>query len=134
MSVDATRQPEVRAPSVLPAVLSLFTSTSTLICCALPALLVTLGMGAVMAGLIETVPWITWLGKYKTITFSVAGVTLAAAGAWQWHARTLPCPADPAKARACARLRTAGWVMWGTSVAFYSIGVFFAYFAAASFF
>lgn len=134
MSETALSQPEVKSPSVLPAMLSLFTSTGTLICCALPAMLVTLGMGAVMAGLIETVPWITWLGKYKSITFTVAGVVLAAAGAWQWHARTLPCPADPAKARACARLRLAGWIMWWISVTFFAVGVFFAYFAASIFF
>ena len=49
---------EVKAPSTLPAFLSLFTSTGTLICCALPALLVSIGAGAVMAGLIEAVPQI----------------------------------------------------------------------------
>ena len=131
---DAAAQPEVKSPSIIPAMLSLFTSTGTLICCALPAMLVTLGMGAVMAGLIEAVPWITWLGKYKHITFTVAGVMIAASGAWQWHARNLPCPADPAKARACARLRLAGWVMWWISAVFFAVGVFFAYFAAAIFF
>ena len=56
---------DVRSPSTLPAFLSLFTSTGTLICCALPALLVSIGAGAVMAGLIEAVPQITWLGKNK---------------------------------------------------------------------
>jgi len=40
---------EIRSPSTLPAFLSLFTSTGTLVCCALPALLVSLGAGAVMA-------------------------------------------------------------------------------------
>lgn len=123
-----TVEDPVKSPSVVPAILSLFTSAGTLVCCALPAMLVTLGMGAVMAGLIETVPWITWLGKYKSITFTVAGIVLAAAGAWQWHARTLPCPADPAKARACTRLRTISWALWWVSV------VFFAYFAVYVFF
>ena len=50
---------DVKSPSTLPACLSLFTSTGTLICCALPALLVSIGAGAVMAGLIEAVPQIT---------------------------------------------------------------------------
>lgn len=118
---------EIKPPSVLPATLSLFTSAGTLICCALPAMLVSLGMGAVMAGLIEAVPGITWLGKHKAAVFSVAGVVLAASGYWQWRARNLPCPADPAKARACARLRTISWVFWWTSVAFFLIGAFFAF-------
>lgn len=119
----------VKPPSVLPATLALFTSVSTLICCALPALLVSLGMGAVMAGLIETVPGITWLGANKPIVFTVAGLVLAASGMWQWQARKLPCPADPAQARACNRLRRIGWVMWWISLAAYLIGGFFAFFA-----
>lgn len=120
---------EIKPPSVLPATLALFTSVSTLICCALPALLVSIGMGAVMAGLIEAVPGITWMGANKSVVFTIAGITLAASGAWQWHARTLPCPADPVKAKACNRLRRIGWVLWWISVAAYLVGGFFAFFA-----
>jgi hypothetical protein len=125
---------DIRPPSTLPAFLSLFTSTGTLICCALPALLVSIGAGAVMAGLIEAVPQITWFGKYKNVLFPVAGALLVVAGAWQFHARSLPCPADAAKARACAMARQAGWIAWGLSVAAFLTGVFFAYFAADLFF
>ena len=46
-------------------ILSLFTSIGTLLCCALPALLVTLGMGAALAGFISVAPWITVISKYK---------------------------------------------------------------------
>ena len=83
------------------ATLSLFTSFGTLICCALPALLVTLGLGAVMAGLISTAPWITALSDYKVVVFTVAGVLLLGSAFMQWHARNAPCPADPVKAKAC---------------------------------
>lgn len=121
---------EIRPPSTLPAFLSLFTSTGTLICCALPALLVSLGAGAVMAGLIEAVPQITWLGKNKEIVFGVAGTLLAVSGAWQWHARSLPCPADKAQAEACARARKVSWIVWGLSVALFATGFFFAFLAA----
>lgn len=125
---------EIRPPSTLPAFLTLFTSTGTLICCALPALLVSLGAGAVMAGLIEAVPQITWLGKNKAWVFAIAGALLLASGGWQWHARSLPCPADKAQAAACARARRVSWIVWGLSVALYAIGAFFAFFAAALFF
>ncbi len=125
---------EIRPPSTLPAFLSLFTSTGTLICCALPALLVSLGAGAVMAGLIEAVPQITWLGRNKELLFAIAGVLLLASGAWQWHARSLPCPADKAQAAACARARKLSWIVWGLSVALFAIGAFFAFFAAAIFY
>lgn len=121
---------EIKPPSILPATLSLFTSLSTLICCALPALLVSIGAGAVMAGLIEAVPQITWMGKNKTWVFGAAALLLALSGAWQWYARSLPCPADPGKARACLRLRKIGWWLWGISAAMLAVGAFFAFFAA----
>ena len=54
--------------------LSLFTSIGTLLCCALPALLVTLGMGAALAGFISVAPWITAISKYKVVVFVVAGI------------------------------------------------------------
>ena len=53
-------------------ILSLFTSFSTLICCALPALLVTLGMGAVLAGLVTSLPFIVTLSAYKELVFGIA--------------------------------------------------------------
>ncbi|MGH1421292.1 MAG: hypothetical protein ACRBEQ_05700 [Hyphomonas sp.] len=125
MDADA----QVKPPSVLPATLALFTSVSTLICCALPALLVSIGMGAVMAGLIENVPGLTWMGANKPIVFGVAGIVLAASGLWQWRAKSLPCPIDPVQAKACARLRRISWVLWWISVAAFCVGAFFAFFA-----
>jgi len=122
---------DIRPPSMLPAFLTLFTSTGTLICCALPALLMSIGAGAVMAGLIEAVPQITWIGKHKTAVFAVAGILLVISGAWQWHARSLPCPVDKAQAAACARARQVSWIVWGLSVALYATGFFFAFLAAS---
>jgi hypothetical protein len=124
-----TNTDEIRPPSTLPAFLSLFTSTGTLICCALPALLVSLGAGAVMAGLIDAIPQIVWLGKHKAAVFGVAGVLLLASGLWQWHARSLPCPADKAQAATCARARRLSWIVWGLSVALFAVGFFFAFLA-----
>ncbi len=109
--------------------LSLFTSFGTLICCALPALLVTIGMGAAMAGLVSAAPWITALSEYKPIVFAVSGVMLAAAAFMQWRARNAPCPIDPAKARACTMLRKFSWGVIIFSVVIYVIGFFFAFLA-----
>lgn len=55
---------------------SLFTSVSTLLCCALPSLLVAVGMGAVVAGLVSDFPALIWLSKYKEWTFLVAGILI----------------------------------------------------------
>lgn len=110
--------------------LSLFTSFGTLICCALPALLVTLGMGAALAGLVSAAPWLVWLSDHKKLVFAVSGVMLAASAVLQWRARYLPCPADPLKAKACARLRIFSLAVTGLSLAIYGIGFFFAFLAA----
>lgn len=118
---------------ILPS-LSLFTSLGTLLCCALPALLVTLGMGAVMAGVISTAPWLTALSEHKEIVFGVAFLLLSAATIMQWQARNAPCPADPKKAKACARLRKASWIILGLSWILLLIGFFFAFFAADLFY
>ncbi|MEP3653835.1 MAG: hypothetical protein ABJO36_02975 [Litorimonas sp.] len=119
----------IKAPSTLPAFFSLFTSTGTLICCALPALLVSIGAGAVMAGIIETVPQITWLGRHKVWVFAFAALMISLSGAMQWRAKSMPCPADPAKARACNRARRVSWTVWWVSVFAFLIGGFFAFFA-----
>jgi hypothetical protein len=108
---------------------SLFLSSGTLICCALPALFVSLGMGATLAGLVGTFPQMVWLSEHKNILFPAAGLMLMAAGVLQWRARSLPCPADPLHAKACARLRTISWFIYGFSVLAFITGTFFAYVA-----
>jgi hypothetical protein len=115
-------------------VLALFGSTATLVCCALPALFVALGMGAVVAGLVSAVPQITWLSENKALVFGVSGVIIAIAAWLQWQARDAPCPADPVAARACQRLRTASVVILSLAAVAWCIGAFFAFFAAQLFF
>ncbi|MGH1378437.1 MAG: hypothetical protein ACRBB3_06415 [Alphaproteobacteria bacterium] len=110
-------------------ILSLFTSVGTLICCALPALLVSIGMGAAMAGLVTNVPWITSLSDYKAIVFTVSGVMLCLSAFMQWRARYAPCPIDPVKARACGILRKISWGMIYFSILVYIVGFFFAFLA-----
>jgi hypothetical protein len=59
---------------------SLFASSSTLICCALPALFVALGAGASFASLVSTVPFLITLSIYKLQITSLAFVMLVIAG------------------------------------------------------
>lgn len=109
---------------------ALFASTSTLLCCALPALLIALGAGAVMAGLTANVPGLIWLTERKTELFLVSGALLLFAGYMRWRSRNAPCPIDPAQARACTRMRKTGGVILWIAVGAYLIGGFFAFFAA----
>lgn len=114
--------------------LSLFTSVGTLVCCALPALLVTLGLGATLAGIVGTVPQLVWLSEYKEIVFGGAGFMLLAAGILQWRARNLPCPTDPLQRAACTTSRRWSLVVYFISLGIYAIGVFFAFIAPRVFF
>ena len=57
---------------------SLFSSFSTLICCALPSVLVLLGMGTAVASLLSAAPWLVSLSRHKVWTFSIAGTLMAA--------------------------------------------------------
>ena len=113
--------------SLIGPTLSLFASTSTLLCCALPALLITIGAGAVMAGLTAAVPGIMWLSANKGPLFIASGVLLSASALMQWRARNAPCPADPEQAAACNALRVLSRRVLIVSSAVYAIGVFFAY-------
>ena len=119
--------------TILPT-LSLFTSISTLICCALPALLVTLGLGAVLAGIVANAPWLVVISQYKGVVFLVAGALLVLATGLQWNARNAPCPVDPIKARACSRLRKFSWTVLIFSIIIYMIGFFFAFVAERIFY
>jgi hypothetical protein len=115
--------------SKLASLLSLFTSGGTLVCCALPALLVAIGAGAALSSLVSTVPQLVWLSEHKEGVFLAATVMLAVAGAMQWRARTLPCPADPALAAACTRTRKISLRMYFASLAIFLTGGFFAFVA-----
>ena len=127
------KEPSLWRQTILPS-LSLFTSVGTLLCCALPALLVTLGMGAALAGLVGSAPWITSISDYKEVVFAVAGVLILLAGITQWQARHAPCPADPLKAKACGRLRKVSWIILGVSATLYIVGFFFAFIAVHIFY
>jgi hypothetical protein len=115
--------------SKLASLLSLFASGSTLVCCALPALLVALGAGAALSSVVSVFPQIVWLSEYKVAIFSFATVMLALSGFMHWRARSLPCPIDPLLAAACTRTRKVSLWVYVLSLAMYLVGGFFAFIA-----
>jgi len=112
---------------------TLLTSSGTLLCCALPALLVTLGAGAALAGLVTAVPQLIWLSEHKVGLFIVAGVLLLLSGLALWFQRNAPCPADPVLGRYCDKLRRVSRWVYYFAVACYLTGGFFAFVAAKLF-
>ncbi|MCR5882339.1 hypothetical protein LRS03_05485 [Rhizobacter sp. J219] len=107
--------------------LSLFASSGTLVCCALPALLVALGAGAALSSLVSVFPQVVWLSEHKAELFVFAGVALAASGWLQWRNRLAPCPTDPALRDACLRTRRTSWRVYLFSLAVYVVGGWFAF-------
>jgi len=97
---------------------SLFTSMSTLICCALPALLVSIGLGATMIGLVSTFPSLIWLSENKALVFTLSFFMLSISSLMQYRARSLPCPIDASEAMACTNAR-----LWSHRITIFSIVV-----------
>jgi len=106
---------------------SLLASSATLVCCVLPAVLVSLGAGATMASLVSAVPQLVWLSEQKGLVFSLAALLLVAGGLSIWRAQSMPCPVDLKAARACTRLRRISAGLFFTALIAFGIGATFAY-------
>ena len=126
----AVQEPHLTEPtraSVWSSWATLLASSGTLICCALPAMLVALGAGAALSSLISAVPGLVWISEYKAQVFAFAGFMLLASGALQWRMRLAPCPLDPALRNACLRTRKTSARLYGLSVLIYLVGGGFAF-------
>jgi len=106
---------------------ALLTSSATLVCCVLPALLVSLGAGATLAGIVSAFPQLIWLSEHKATVFGIAGTMLLGSGVLLWNARRLPCPVDPLAARTCVRLRRISYGLFVFALLAYATGVAFAF-------
>lgn len=124
-NADIASLKQTKAASVL----SLFTSSGTLICCALPALLVGIGAGAAMSSLVTNVPQLVWFSEHKLGVFLFAALMLLVSGIMQWRASKLPCPVDPVLAATCTATRKASLRVYIFSVLIFLIGGFFAFIA-----
>lgn len=116
-------------PTRMASWLSLLTSSGTLVRCALPALLVTLGAGAALPTLVATVPQLVGFSEHKAGVFGAAAVMLMISGVLQWRSRRLPCPTDPVLARTCAHLRKRSLRIYGVFFGLFAIGGLFAFIA-----
>ena len=95
---------------------SLFASTSTWICCALPILMVTVGAGATLAGITSEYSFLTVLSAHKNWVFALSGVFLVVAAGLTWRSGQ-HCPTDPVLAQQCERLQR--WnkrILWVSAI------------------
>jgi hypothetical protein len=115
--------------SALLSYFSLFTSVGTLLCCALPSLLVLLGLGASVASMLSFLPWLVTLSHHKQWTFSVSGTLIAFSFVNMYYLaprlRAQKCLPDNASACEDAS-KFSKVLLWG-SAAIYSVGLFVAY-------
>lgn len=105
---------------------TLLFSAGTLICCALPVLLVTVGLGATVAAMTSAFPFLVTLTQYKVWLFAWSGLLVSFSG-WLVYGAANPCPAEPGLARLCGRMRN--WnkrVFWAAAV-IWAVGLFAAY-------
>lgn len=115
----------------LPAYLSLFASLGTLVCCALPALFVLVGLGASVASVLSAAPWLVSLSRHKELVFAASGLLIAANGYYVY--RVTPrllvnrgiC--EPGDESACAAASRFSRMTLPASAAIYIAGFFVAF-------
>lgn len=122
MSKSRLAMRETAAPAI-----ALLTSLSTLICCTLPAVMITLGMGAALSSLTANIPQLIWLSERKPLVFGGSIILLLAAWGVRYATRNMPCPADPAQAKLCTRLRKIGGWILALGFIVWAIGAFSAF-------
>lgn len=107
-------------------VLALFTSTGTLLCCALPAAIGAIAGGAAIGTLVSSFPWLIPLSNHKGWIFLIAGLLIATNGIFVMKPQgTLACAITGGKGCEVAGKFTRS--MFGITVATYTIGAFMAY-------
>jgi hypothetical protein len=106
---------------------SLFASSSTLICCALPSLFVVLGAGASFASLLTFFPFMIVLSQYKLAISLTALTTITLACIAHYNTAHLPCPADPELGRACLQSRRRARHVYYISVSIFVFATIFTY-------
>ena len=122
---------ETRRRSALLSYLSLFTSFGTLLCCALPSLLVLLGLGATMASFLSATPWLVTLSRHKNWVFLVSGLLIGGNFAYTYlvaprvRATGTACSQDTPEA--CETASAVSRVVLWISAILYSLGFFSAY-------
>jgi hypothetical protein len=103
---------------------ALAVSVGTLVCCALPALLVLLGLGTTVAAVVSAAPWLVALSRHKGWVFLAAGLLILGS---RLYVRVLAPRLAPDGAACPLPLGRATRIAWLVSVAVYGVGFFVAY-------
>jgi mercuric ion transport protein len=108
---------------------SLFTSLSTLLCCALPSLLVLFGLGASVASTLSFFPGLVVLSRHKTLMFSISGVLIGCSFLNTYYVlprlRMEACLADTPNA--CEQASRSSRILLLVSAVIYAVGFVVAF-------
>jgi mercuric ion transport protein len=117
-----------RGRSALLSYFSLFTSLGTLLCCALPSLLVLFGLGASVASMLSFLPWLVTLSRHKQWTFAISGLLIALGFVNMYIVapRLKAKTCDPGDSACDDASKMSKIVLWVSS-AIYAVGFFVAY-------
>ena len=121
----------MKTRSALLSYLSLFTSFGTLLCCALPSLLVLLGLGATLASFLSATPWLVSMSRHKNWVFLFSGLMIGGNFVYTYlvaprlRTSATTCPADAPEA--CDTASTVSRIVLWISAILYSLGFFSAY-------
>src|SRR5918999_894448 len=105
--------------------LGLFTSVGTLLCCALPSLLVLLGLGTTVASVLVSAPWLVTLSRHKSWVFAASAILIVGNFYYVYRlaprllARSGACAVDDPT---CTRVTRTSRIMLWTSAGLLSIG------------
>lgn len=107
-------------------IFTLFTTTGTLVCCAIPIIFVTLGLGATVAAMTSAFPFLIVLSQHKIWVFAFSGLMLAMSG-WLMYRPGRACPTDPELGKACGTAHKWNKRIYWSSVVIWCIGFTAAY-------
>lgn len=103
--------------------LSLLTSTSTLLCCALPAFLSIFVGGMVVSSYVTLFPWLIPLSKYKIVLFAATGFLLLVNGFFLFRKKS--CPID--QKENCESATKTSKIIFVIATIFYVVAILFSY-------
>lgn len=106
---------------------SLFGSLGTLLCCALPVVLVTFGLGATFASLTASFQQIIWMVERKDTLFIVTFFLLILSLYFIIKANRQACPIDPKQRELCEKSKKISWRVYIFTLIIYIIGFIFSY-------
>ena len=111
--------------------IALFSSVGTLLCCAVPSLLVLLGSGSTVVSLFTNFPSLEWLAKQKVFLFTFSALMLILSYYLNFI-KFKDCSIE--KGKNCREIKSKNIVIFYISVLLYLIGFFMSFIAGKIFY